>query len=300
MPRWPGAGAGSGCSHGAGRRSSSPPIRSSRPRSATSSGCTWIRRTRPSSCALMRRPDPGPRPDPADPARSSGSSRTGHARHVSATQSYLGTTTRSPDMDQVDCTARDGVSVTAWGDLDTVVNGVRNEAGPLARTCTFYNQVTDEALESDAKINDQEYYWYITKPADCASMFAYSLEATMTHERGHTFGLKHVSEGEHGYLTMSKRSQGPCQNSEATLGLWLASEPLTGSGMRKSHTFTVFLGTLLDRGGRTPGGEDQWPNESDARRGSRRSWARDAAGPSTRPPMRLGSLTRRPGQSHPA
>ena len=42
----PRSGASGVCSRGGGRRSSSPPTRSWRPRSATSSGCTWTRRTR--------------------------------------------------------------------------------------------------------------------------------------------------------------------------------------------------------------------------------------------------------------
>jgi hypothetical protein len=34
----------------------------------------------------------------------------------------------------------------------------------------------------------------------------------------HTFGLDHVSESAHGNLTMSPNINGPCQNSESTLG----------------------------------------------------------------------------------
>jgi hypothetical protein len=41
----------------------------------------------------------------------------------------------------------------------------------------------------------------------------------VTHERGHTFGLGHVSESSHARLTMSYRSNGPCQGSERSLGL---------------------------------------------------------------------------------
>ena len=46
-----------------------------------------------------------------------------------------------------------------------------------------------------------------------------SLEATMTHEAGHVFGLGHIGERRHGRLTMSPFLNGPCENSEATLGL---------------------------------------------------------------------------------
>ena len=42
----PGSGASGACSRGGARRSSSPPTRSWRPRSATSSGCIWPRRRR--------------------------------------------------------------------------------------------------------------------------------------------------------------------------------------------------------------------------------------------------------------
>ncbi len=44
------------------------------------------------------------------------------------------------------------------------------------------------------------------------------VESTVTHERGHTFGLGDVSESSHPNLTMSSESNGPCQTSERTLG----------------------------------------------------------------------------------
>lgn len=50
----------------------------------------------------------------------------------------------------------------------------------------------------------------------------------MTHERGHSFGMGHKAgygdneaaqaEADHGKLTMSPDTEGPCQASETTLG----------------------------------------------------------------------------------
>ena len=45
------------------------------------------------------------------------------------------------------------------------------------------------------------------------------MEALVTHEVGHAFGLAHVGEGNHGRLTMSVYIDGLCENQEATLGL---------------------------------------------------------------------------------
>jgi hypothetical protein len=44
------------------------------------------------------------------------------------------------------------------------------------------------------------------------------MESTVTHERGHTYGLGDLSESSHENLTVSERSNRPCQASERSLG----------------------------------------------------------------------------------
>jgi len=59
--------------------------------------------------------------------------------------------------------------------------------------------------------------WTVWRSEPCNGY--YSIEAAMTHEFGHTFGLGDMGpEEEHGWLTMSPELNGPCQNSEASLG----------------------------------------------------------------------------------
>jgi hypothetical protein len=124
---------------------------------------------------------------------------------IGASHQYQGRTDRSADIEATGgCNARDGVSVTGFGDLP---------GGTLALTCTWSG--TSGAVESDARINKVEFAW--TTSAESASCSGrYGLEAIMTHERGHTFGLGHVASGS--TLTM-RPGFGPCDGSAATLGL---------------------------------------------------------------------------------
>jgi hypothetical protein len=126
--------------------------------------------------------------------------------NVSASHQYEGRTSRSADITTTGgCTARDGVSVTGFGDLPS---------GTLALTCTW-SDGSGSALESDARINKADYNW-TTHAGSSSCSNRYGLEAIMTHERGHTFGLGHVAAGS--MLTM-RPSFGPCDGSAASLGL---------------------------------------------------------------------------------
>ena len=81
--------------------------------------------------------------------------------------------------------------------------------------CTNY-YAGGRATASDIRINTGPNW--TTAPTASSCKNRYDLESVLTHERGHTFGLGHVSESTHGNLTMSTRSNGPCQASERTPG----------------------------------------------------------------------------------
>jgi hypothetical protein len=124
----------------------------------------------------------------------------GRADTVNAAHSYQGTTSRAPS-----CTSRDGFNVVGFGRLDP---------GVLAVTCYWIRGT--KIVEADMKITTRE-HWALSL-ATCRGDSP-MLEATITHEAGHVFGLDHVGEKRHGRLTMSPYLDGPCENNEATLGL---------------------------------------------------------------------------------
>jgi matrixin len=124
---------------------------------------------------------------------------------ISATHSYRGTTSRGANITSGSrCAARDGRSVVAFGDL----------AGYLGMACWWTRN--GSIVEGDVKLNSFEYRWYALRPRGCRNRW--SIEAAATHEIGHVFGLRHVSERFHPTLTMSPLIKA-CQDSEATLGL---------------------------------------------------------------------------------
>lgn len=123
----------------------------------------------------------------------------GRPDRVSATASYLGKTSARPN-----CSTRDQRNVVGFRSLPADV---------LARTCWWVS--SGRIIEADIQINSG--FAWATSLASCR--FQPMLEAVMTHEVGHAFGLGHVGERKHGRLTMSTRLDGNCNNGEATLGL---------------------------------------------------------------------------------
>jgi hypothetical protein len=107
------------------------------------------------------------------------------------------------------CKANDHKSVVGFGDLPSYRTG---------NTCvwSWIQDGPDRINSTDVRLNKSDYSWTAKVTGSCRGR--YDVESTMTHERGHAFGLGHVSESSHANLTMSSQSNGPCQTSERTLG----------------------------------------------------------------------------------
>jgi hypothetical protein len=135
------------------------------------------------------------------------SNSCGLADEVGASHEYLGRKSKSANINTSgNCTSSDSVNMVSFGDLPQ---------GVLATACVWFGGGV--AKESDVQLNKQDYTW-TTSPGAASCSHRWSVKAVMTHERGHTFGLDHVSEATHGNLTMSPSINGPCQDSESTLG----------------------------------------------------------------------------------
>jgi len=129
---------------------------------------------------------------------------------------YQGDTSRGTGIDaQGNCNEFDGFSVVAFGNLPTDADTIT-----LGGACQSYyvrQDAWDELAESNIKLNKADATWTTSATSDSCKN-RYGVETVMTHERGHTFGLDDLSEANHRNLTMSGLINGPCQDSENTLG----------------------------------------------------------------------------------
>ena len=109
--------------------------------------------------------------------------------------------------------------VVARGATGRVISFGDIRGRALAVTCTYFRLARgyDQVTSSDLKLDRTDVRW-TTRPGDRACRGAYDIQGAVTDERGHTFGMGHVSERDHGNLTMSPIINGPCQASERTLG----------------------------------------------------------------------------------
>jgi hypothetical protein len=129
----------------------------------------------------------------------------GRPDSVGATSSYLGSTTRKPSVTSSGgCGNPDGHSVIGFAPLGGYYAGY---------TCIWWQG--SEIVEADMRL-DSDTAWALSA-ASCANELM--MEALVTHEVGHAFGLAHVGESKHGRLTMSVYIDGLCENQESTLGL---------------------------------------------------------------------------------
>jgi hypothetical protein len=129
---------------------------------------------------------------------------------VPAVLKYRGATRTSVGMDAGGtCKANDHKSVVGFGDLPV---------GYTGNTCVWawIQDGADRINSSDVRLNKDDYRWTTRVTRSCRGR--YDVESTMTHERGHTFGMGDVPESSHPNLTLSSRSNGACQISERSLG----------------------------------------------------------------------------------
>jgi Matrixin len=106
--------------------------------------------------------------------------------------------------------AMDGQNTVDFGDLP---------AGKVGKACkwTFPQPGDDELMESDIRLNKVDYNWTLHPRASSCDN-DYDVEGVMAHERGHTFGMGHVNEDNHKWLTMSPKVNAGCKAGVRTLG----------------------------------------------------------------------------------
>jgi hypothetical protein len=123
---------------------------------------------------------------------------------VNATSQYEGNTERRADHNSSNCTDRDGTNTMDFGPID--------KFDRVGVECTWFFGA--DIVESDVRL-DRGRTWTNWPSDSCEDKW--DIAAVMTHERGHTYGLQHVSEENHGRLTMSRVIQ-DCNVNARTLG----------------------------------------------------------------------------------
>ncbi|QIN82769.1 hypothetical protein GBA63_08995 [Rubrobacter tropicus] len=124
---------------------------------------------------------------------------------------YEGATRSSVNItSNLNCTSNDYRSEVGFGDLPSSYTAFH---------CAWVwpkSGAPDRVAHTDIRLNKFDYRWTARVTSSCRGR--QDIESSMTHERGHTFGLGEAPEGSHGNLTMSNLTNGPCQTSERSLG----------------------------------------------------------------------------------
>ena len=133
---------------------------------------------------------------------------------IGVTSSYLGRASGSVEINtDGSCKATgDGKSETGFGDLPSSL---------VAVACVWFEYRPKQpypVASADVRLNKAKKWWNTL--SSCTGS-RYIVEAVLTHERGHVFGLTHgkkVTESAHKNLTMSPNVNGYCEDAETTLG----------------------------------------------------------------------------------
>lgn len=105
----------------------------------------------------------------------------------------------------------DTVNVAAWRSMAATGSSAKLGVACVLRNL---NNSGPNVVESEWALN-RNVAWDETTLDGCSN--AWVISSIMTHEWGHTVGLDHVTEQDHGNQTMSVQANGLCRNDEQTL-----------------------------------------------------------------------------------
>jgi hypothetical protein len=140
--------------------------------------------------------------------------------YLPISQTHGGPTYNHPAITRETCNAQTVGSASLAENVISFESGLAANTLALACTWSRTNSTTTNRMNSygsDIKIDSTSRLWYAyTHPPGCSNQ--YDLDAVLTHEFGHVFGMAHVSETTHANLTMSAKTTA-CDESARSLGL---------------------------------------------------------------------------------